>query len=309
MKKLNPQVAVALKDALHCIYWKKRDLRQFLKQCGVSDRILTVPDWENQVKAVSAEQVLDELEKSGDTGLGVLRRIIQVVCQMKRFDHLLREDDGQAKVASAKRAVAQLVALVGEHDRSAGDDREAATRRERAAEEQATGLHFGRKRGDLLRRFNVLVLSDAKQPRGFELERLLYELFALFDLDPKKSFKTEGDQIDGAFTLDNQDFLLEAKWQGSPIDLADLRNFAGKITARLDNTLGLFIAVNGFSKAALDASHGDRPRIIGADGGDLSAVLEGRIDLRDLLRAKRRHAAHTGCIFLSAADVITGERG
>jgi len=198
---------------------------------------------------------------------------------------------------------------VGEHDRTATDDREIAKRREKAAEEQATGLHFGCKRGELLKQFNTLILSDAKQPRGFELERLLYELFALFDLDPKKSFKTEGDQVDGAFTLDNQDFLLEAKWQAPPVDLADLRNFAGKITARLDNTLGLFIAVNGFSKAALDASHGDRPRIIGADGSDLSAVLEGRIDLRDLLKAKRRYAAHTGKVLLGATDILTGKRG
>ncbi len=309
MQKLNPQVAVALKDALHCIYWRKGDLRHFLAQCGVPSNVLAAPDWENQVKADSAEQILRELEGLGGEGLGVLRRIVQAVTQMKSFRHLLREDDGQIKVDRAKRAVANLVALVGQYDGDAKDEREAVERRERAAKERDTVSHFNQKRDELRGLFSELTMSNAPQQRGFELEKLLYELLALFDLDPKKSFKTEGDQIDGAFTLDNQDYLLEAKWQQDPVDLSHLRNFAGKINARLDNTLGLFIAINGFSQAALASQHGDRPKIIAVDGADLVAVVEGRIDLRDLLRAKRRYAAHSGCIFLPVSDILTGRRG
>jgi len=40
------------------------------------------------------------------------------------------------------------------------------------------------------------------------------------------------------------------------------------------------------------------------DGGDLYVVLDGRIDLRELLRRKRRHAAMTGNILLTASELL-----
>ena len=40
-----------------------------------------------------------------------------------------------------------------------------------------------------------------------------------------------------------------------------------------------------------------------ADGSDLVAVVEGRIDLGELLTRKRRHTAETGCPLLTAAQI------
>lgn len=42
------------------------------------------------------------------------------------------------------------------------------------------------------------------------------------------------------------------------------------------------------------------------DGADLYAVLEERIDLRDLLRRKRREASMTGRVLLTAAEILAG---
>lgn len=39
------------------------------------------------------------------------------------------------------------------------------------------------------------------------------------------------------------------------------------------------------------------------DGEDLSTVLEGLIDLRELLSRKLRHAAHTGEVFRRYRDI------
>lgn len=49
------------------------------------------------------------------------------------------------------------------------------------------------------------------QRRGYALERLLYDVFEEFDLDPRQSFRVAGEQIDGGFRLDGEYFLLEAK--------------------------------------------------------------------------------------------------
>jgi len=64
------------------------------------------------------------------------------------------------------------------------------------------------------------------------LEDLLNELFTLFDLDPKASFKVTGEQIDGAFTFKDDDYLLEAKWQKKPIVAQELYGFAGKVNGK-----------------------------------------------------------------------------
>jgi hypothetical protein len=132
-------------------------------------------------------------------------------------------------------------------------------------------------------------------------------LFELFDLDPRASFKVTGEQIDGAFTFDSTDYLFEGKWHADPIGAASLDSLTGKVNRKLDNALGLFLSINGFSPDGITAytSSGRRPLIL-MDGADLMAVLEDRIKLPDLLLRKRRHASQTGNVFFSVAEILAG---
>ncbi len=54
------------------------------------------------------------------------------------------------------------------------------------------------------------------------MEKIIKELFDLFDLDPKASFKLVGEQIDGAFTFEGTDYLFEGKWQKDLVTASDL---------------------------------------------------------------------------------------
>lgn len=156
----------------------------------------------------------------------------------------------------------------------------------------------------LCHEYYQLVGSDDRQRRGYRLERILRELFALFDLDPKASFRIAGEQIDGAFTFDNTDYLLEARWQQELVGTQDLDAFKGKISRKLENTLGLFLAVNGFADTAVEAHSTVGPVMILMDGSDIMAILEGRIDLLELLLRKRRYAAETGRVFLPIHQIL-----
>ena len=133
---------------------------------------------------------------------------------------------------------------------------------------------------------------------------MLKELFQLFDLDPKASFRIVGEQIDGAFSFEGTDYLLEAKWQQEPIGAAELDGMAGKLSRKLDNTLGLFLSINGYSEDAVKAHSSGRRLVLLMDGSDLMAVLEGRIDLVQLLLRKRRHASETGNIYLRIHEIL-----
>ena len=152
--------------------------------------------------------------------------------------------------------------------------------------------------------FFELVSSDNPQQRGFSLEKVLKGLFGLFDLDPKSSFRITGEQIDGAFSFEGTDYLLEAKWQQEPVAAKDLDGMAGKLSRKLDNTLGLFLSIEGYSEDAVKTHSSGRRLILLMDGSDLMAVLEGRIDLAQLLFRKRRKASETGNIYLRIHEIL-----
>ena len=158
---------------------------------------------------------------------------------------------------------------------------------------------------EIKKEFYQLVSSTDPQARGFKLEKIIKELFSIFDLDPKASFRIQGEQIDGAFSFENNDYLFEGKWQQGLCNIQDLDAFGGKLGRRLDNTLGLFCSINGFSEDAVKAHSTGRRIIILMDGADLMAVLEGRIDLIQLLLRKRRHASQTGNIYLKINEILS----
>lgn len=152
--------------------------------------------------------------------------------------------------------------------------------------------------------YSKLVISKDHHRRGFELEKVLYNIFELFDLDPRASFRNIGEQIDGAFSLEGTDYLFEAKWQSYAVNASDLDAFSGKISRKLDNTLGLFLSINGFSEDAVKIYSLGRSTILLMDGMDLLAVLEKRIDIVSLIVRKRRHAAQTGNIYLKVEKLL-----
>jgi hypothetical protein len=72
----------------------------------------------------------------------------------------------------------------------------------------------------------------------------------------------------------------------------------------LDNTLGLFLSVNGFSPDGITAHSLGRKVVLLMDGSDVMAVLDGRIEFPEFLKRKRRHAAQTGEIYIRYQDMF-----
>jgi hypothetical protein len=153
-------------------------------------------------------------------------------------------------------------------------------------------------------KFKAITGELSAQQRGYALERFLPDLFHLFDIEARGSFKIEGEQIDGAFRLGDTDYILEAKWHEKQTPRSDLVYFESKVGTKLENTLGLFISMNGFESSAISNRGGRRPDLILMDGADIAAVLEGRIGLPKLIDGKKQHAAQTGEIMISAFQLI-----
>lgn len=140
------------------------------------------------------------------------------------------------------------------------------------------------------------------QKRGYEFEKFLKNLFDAYGLSARASFRLTGEQIDGSFVMYNETYLLEAKWQNSPIGVADLHTFEGKLREKASWSRGLFISSSGFSIEGLQA-FGRGKRIVCMDGFDLSEMLRRKLPFVEVLEAKVRRAAETGCPFVSVRDL------
>jgi hypothetical protein len=187
------------------------------------------------------------------------------------------------------------------------EEKEIEKRRQQAHERLLQATSVKERLEELARDYFQLLTTDDAQKRGFQLEKLLRSVFELFDLDPKASFRITGEQIDGAFTFQSTDYLLEAKWQKDLVTASDLDSLAGKLSRKLDNTLGLFLSINGFSEDGVKAHSSGRRLMLLMDGSDLMAVLEGRIDLMQLLLRKRREASQSGNIYLRIHEILCGD--
>ncbi len=303
-KRISPAAIHALKEALSTVYWYKSDLRSFLTSALGDPIVVNRLNWEDHKRNIVGNLV-DFLARDEERHQDALIRLMSDVAAIDDFTHLERLEAGSQKAQIAKAAVKALHEYTKVHQDML-DDQEAVARRRQLAHEKRLQTRAVSEALELLKsEYYALIGSIARQQRGYALERILRKLFELFDMDPRASFKITGEQIDGAFTFERSDFLLEAKWQQELVGIEELDAFAGKISRKLDNTLGLFLSINGYSPDAVGLHTANRPVMILMDGSDLMAVLEGRIDLGALLFRKRRHAAQTGELFLPIHRVFS----
>ncbi|MEN6333502.1 MAG: hypothetical protein ABFE01_04525 [Phycisphaerales bacterium] len=303
-KRLSAAAIVALKEALCSVYWYKGDLRSFLQQSLSNPAVLATLNWDNYKRQIVADLV-NYLCRNQDEHLGDLTKLCHEVCNISSFSHLEALDGGPEKAERARQAVSHLRRLVRSHD-DADDEERAIAERQRAHEaKMKANAAVRQKLEEIKNRYMALVTSPNPQQRGFELEKVMYDLFELFDLDPKASFRNMGEQIDGAFALDGTDYLFEAKWQVEQITAKDLDSFAAKVGRKLENTLGVFLSINGYSEDGVKVHASRRANILLADGSDLMAVFEERIDFVSLLLRKKRHASRTGDIYLRVHHVLS----
>ena len=306
-KKLSAAAINALKSALTNIYWYRNDLRSFLTNCLSDPTILSRINW-NDYKHVIVGHLIDFLTRQEGRYQTELIHLMEEVVNVTDFSHLEHVEDGKAKAKRAEASVKALREQVKGHQEILSKARELKKAREADAMRRAALDGTRKALEDLNKEYFALIGSAEPQKRGYRLENIMYGLFRLFDLDPKASFKLAGEQVDGAFTFDSTDYLLEAKWQDKLITASEIDSLSGKLARRLDNTLGLYVSINGYSEDAVAVHSSGRRLIILMDGADLMAVLEGRIDFVRLLLSKRRAAAQTGNIFLGVKEILFDDR-
>jgi hypothetical protein len=228
-----------------------------------------------------------------------LMNLVLAVTDFSDFGNLTYWDEDGTKTKKAKEAVNRLRTLSKGFIQITKEQEEAKIRKAKADLKTKSALSLEQELYELKNEFNIIATNQNFNQRGFQLEKFLYKIFLLFDLEPKGSFKIHGEQIDGAFTFQNTDYLLEAKW-AREVNRSDLATFCYKVETKFKNAAGLLISIDGVTKEAISS---DFKSIIIMDGIDLLAVLENRISLNDLLFKKRRKASETGNIYINFTEL------
>ncbi|MBA7555323.1 hypothetical protein ES705_47982 [subsurface metagenome] len=297
-KKISAHSILALKDALVAIYYRKKDLRQFIELTIDNTAIVSTIDWAENIKYESVSQLIDRMVKRQDLYQTDLLKLLQEVGNMNDFSHLeYWEKEHKGLIKKAEVVVGKLRQQAKGHFDTIEELKKAEERREITKEKLKDSIAYQHKLDELKMEFYEIASNTNSQQKGFLFEKFLNKLFNFFDLDPKSAFKVVGEQIDGAFTFDNTDYLLEAKWQEKDVNASDLYTFGGKIQGKLKNTLGLFISLGPYSSECTKTGSPITKSMILMDGMDLMQVLEGRVRLNDMILIKRRHASQTGDIY------------
>lgn len=305
-KRLHPQAYDALAEGLATFQWYKAPFSQMLTSLFAADSgVLAGIDFRDRTKREVAHEVVTRLQRDERRFQSVTMGVLMTLADYDaEFLHLARLEDGVDKVRAAQNALSEIKRVIGQHKKLIEDG--AARKAADAAASAAAAQTWARTRDlDVLKAdfYQLSMMADPRQ-RGLALEPFLTRLFTLFDLDPRGAFALKGEQIDGAFTFDTDDYLLEARWLSEKVDPKQVRDFSGKVAEKAHRTSGLMISINGFSDEAVNLLRRTGSRLLLADGADLSAVLEGALGLDELLLRKRRHAAETGDPYLGAREML-----
>jgi len=293
-KKISPQAILALKEALSVICWRKEDLQDFIKLSINNTAIIGTISWSG-TKRESVKELIERMTNRLDIYKNDLISLLLSVTDLTEFPQLEYWDTDGSLKKNAANAVTKLRNHTKGYIQITKEQEESRKRKLETEKRIAKNKSLDDELSELRTRFNKIATNSNLQKRGYDLEPFLRDLFMLFELDPKGSFKNYGEQIDGAFTFDGTDYLLEAKWK-QKVDRGELASFCFKVDSKLKIAIGLFVTMEGLTPQAIAPEF---KSIIIMDSIDIIAVLDGRVKLPDLLYKKRRKASETGKIYVN----------
>ncbi|HEY1701019.1 MAG TPA: restriction endonuclease [Trebonia sp.] len=303
VKTIDPCAYNALAEALSVVFWFKRPLERLLRSAlRQTPEILAALDF-NAPKRETAGLLVELLMADEARYQEVTIALMLTVGRMDTFPDFARHEDADRLVAQAQAAVADVQRWTDRHQEILTAHEEYARTIATEAESAKRNRGFSEALAALKMQFLGLQGMVDPHARGRALEAFLNELFRLFDLDPRAAYSLEREQIDGAFSFDTDDYVLEAKWWKTTMSRESLDVFAAKVRRKGKNALGLYVAINGFSSDALDEYASCTP-FTTMDGMDLVAVLDERVRLDDLLRRKKRHMNETGSCYFPVSQMV-----
>lgn len=279
-----------------CFHYKDT-LSSFLIACGIDQRLAL--KYKDEYKFIWGKKLLGELNESED-GRIKIRKILTGFFQLRNLpdSQVVDKESGLSSLRKLKELIIENK-ILNENLKI-----ESVSRHKVALEKEKIIQQRGKRLEELKNSFFAGFSNTNRQRTGYTLEEILKELFALSNIEYKKSYKTETQQIDGYFRLEGFDYIVEAKWRSDQPNESEIGSFQRKIVTKLESTRGMFLSINGFRDEVIKQFNGSGANIIFFTGEDLTLILEGRIELYEVLIKKIEKAAQYGYSLTNVRDFI-----
>lgn len=303
VKRLLPyDVKNALIEVCGRGFWYKRPLFETFDRAGIPEDYYL--KYEHESKFTIVRCLLDDLERMDDHGFLLQRRL---VTELNKFKNL--PDPAVKNRNAGIQALREFKEAVQKHDFSLYKETISASKSAFDIEKRAKNISNRKNRlMDLYQLFQNLSSSNDRQDRGYKLEELLCELFSIYEIDYRKSYRCDGEQIDGSFSFDGFGYIVESRWREKKPTLGELAEILVKIDRKIASTRGLVVSMAGFDCKVLQRLCESGPsKLVLMDGVDLTLILEDRVSLLDALKEKIDRATQEGVMFFPLRQMLSQE--
>ena len=178
---------------------------------------------------------MNDLDQMED-GQTIEKRILTELCKLRKLP-----DNGVSNTEIALKNLREIKLLAIEHDLFVEEERASVINKKKFAAQKARIIEERSLQLEKLRKAYMDGIVDPnRQQAGYSLEDILVELFSLFCIEYRKSYKISTQQIDGHFKFESFDYLVEAKWRADLPTEQEIAGFKRKVDTKLESTRGIF---------------------------------------------------------------------
>ncbi|MBY8335687.1 restriction endonuclease [Alteriqipengyuania sp. NZ-12B] len=279
-------------DCILEIFWPKKKIAEFLVGAGCPKAYL--PSLLESSRHEVVVHAFSRLGARDDRGYSVFQTLLDRLVNWSYFDPYWFKTMGKLDETSARQKLHDLKESVANRNAATTQQRSRAMASRKSVDKSASLKN--------LKKAFVEIYGEGMtaQARGHLFEKFLKLIFDVNEIPMGEPFRIVGEQIDGSFKFEGENYIVEAKWQDPVSSTSQLYTFAHKVDGKMHGR-GVFISVNAFSNEAIEAIvRGKHIQTILVDGEDLSFILEGQVSLTELIDYKVRAAQTRGDVYVCA---------
>lgn len=288
------EVEVLLKDGMANLYWYKTDLHKAWLRSGVIEKVKNEiaclkSDDDKELSKRKQMDALYERIRDGeyDRRLEISRNFVRILIEHQSFV----PQNEKHRIEIAERSALKLKDLLRQQEK------DQINRNSFRVDIEKTHREIYESRLECLREDFQNAQNLSPQQKGYALEKMFAELMKISGISVEEPFRIEGEQFDGAIKYDGHYYLIELKWVAEKTQPKEIGHFFYKVNGKLQ-ARGLFIAMNGFSDAAISTlPNGKELKVLLLDGIHLANVIYGRYKFQQLLEYAVRQASLRGEIY------------
>lgn len=217
-----PEIPLDIRDAMHdcilAVFWPKKKIVEFLLSVDCPPQSVASPDTEMSRHSIVVD-AFSRLSARPDRGYPVFQKMIDRLANWSYFDPYYFEKLGKLDRTDAESKISRL--------KKAVDSRNATATIRRTASSQAQAKQV--KTADLraLHRAFAKLFGTGMSPqgRGKLFETFLRELFDRQSIKMGDGHRLTGEEIDGTFKFEGENYIVEAKWQEASVSTNQLYHF------------------------------------------------------------------------------------